>query len=371
MAELLKDQYNQDFVQLLCQKIATLSPLANKQKDILTLFMQDDWEQLELKQRMNRAGFVCLSLIPQSDFAKACTIIKQLSKEFDAFLGMFIPQMITDLFFSYDLIKQQSCLDIAFDALICVTQNSTSEFAIRAFIVQFPTQTMSFLLSCCNHKSEHVRRLASEGCRPRLPWAQALTELKHNPDPIWPILNRLCEDDSLYVRRSVANNLNDISKDHPDLMLNWCESNNHKTQDIDWIIKHACRVLLKQANIRALQLFDYSNPKHIAVIDFSIDQTTLSIGEKLTFNATIKSKKPLGKIRVEYCIDYLKANNKHNQKVFNWSEKTIECKTIQLKASQSFAQMSTRTHHAGTHFISIRVNGVMHQRVEFELTDSF
>jgi len=180
-------------------------------------------------------------------------------------------------------------------------------------------------------------------------------------------LNELKQDDSLYVRRSVANNLNDISKDNPQLMLDWCEHNNKVSEKEDWIIKHACRVLLKQAHPRALKLFDYSDPTKITVDRFEVSQSELKIGEKLSFSCALSSKSNLGKIRVEYCIDYIKANGKHNQKVFNWSEKNIEANTLELKSTQSMAQMSTRKHYPGTHFISIRVNGLIHNKCQFEL----
>ncbi|MCJ8314367.1 MAG: DNA alkylation repair protein [Saccharospirillaceae bacterium] len=370
MAELLKDQYNLEFVQLLCKHLIKISSKAKKlslNKDLVTLFMQQDWQDLELKQRMNRAALISLTLIEQNNFKQACLLINKLSDQFDVFLGMFIPPMITDLFFSLEDKSQKPALPTAFESLKHVTKNSTSEFAVRAFIEQYEKQTMAFMLTCCSDKSEHVRRFASEGSRPRLPWGQALTTFKKDPSLIWPILNELKQDSSLYVRRSVANNLNDISKDNPQLMLDWCEHNNKISEKEDWIIKHACRVLLKQAHPRALKLFDYSDPSDITVDRFEINQTELKIGEKLSFSCLLSSKKKLGKIRVEYCIDYIKANGKHNQKVFNWSEKTINKKTLKLTSTQSMAQMSTRKHYTGLHFISVRVNGLMFQKCQFEL----
>ena len=370
MAELLKDQYNLEFVQLLCEHLIKLSPKAKQLSLHETLndrFIQQDWDELELKQRMNRAGLISLSLIDQKDFNQACFIINQLSDQFDGFLGMFIPQMIADLFFSLDDNTQRLKLTTAFESLIYVTQNSTSEFAIRPFIEQYQTKTMDFLYNCTSHKNEHVRRLASEGSRSRLPWGQALTHFKKDPSLIWPILNELKQDDSLYVRRSVANNLNDISKDNPELMLDWCERNINISEKENWIIKHACRVLLKQAHPRALKLFNYSDATNITVDRFEIQSSTLNIGDKLSFHCNISSKTKLGKLRVEYCIDYIKANGKHNQKIFNWSEKIVDSHQLELKGTQSMAQMSTRKHYAGTHFISIRVNGLMHQTCEFEL----
>ena len=130
MAELLKDQYNLEFVQLLCKHLIKLSLKAKKlsqNEELVGLFMQQDWQELELKQRMNRAGLISLTLLDQSDFKQACSIINQLSDQFDAFLGMFIPQMITDLFFTLEKKSQLTALPIAFDSLKHVTKNATKK----------------------------------------------------------------------------------------------------------------------------------------------------------------------------------------------------------------------------------------------------
>jgi 3-methyladenine DNA glycosylase AlkC len=99
---------------------------------------------------------------------------------------------------------------------------------------------MRYLYTRAEVQNHDVRRLASEGCRPRLPWAMALPQFRKDPSPALPILEKLKNDESDYVRKSVANNLNEISKDHPQLVLDICERWYGQTANTDWLVKHAC-----------------------------------------------------------------------------------------------------------------------------------
>ena len=141
------------------------------------------------------------------------------------------------------------------------TQQTSAEFAIRPFIVRYPERTMAQMLEWAGHAHEGVRRLSSEGCRPRLPWAIALSALKADPSPILPILDRLKGDPSESVRRSVANNLNDISKDNPDVVIGvlrrWQADD---TDEMHRLTSHALRTLLKAGNLDALALLGYPPP---------------------------------------------------------------------------------------------------------------
>ena len=134
------------------------------------------------------------------------------------------------------------------------------------------------------HENEHVRRLASEGCRPSLPWGQALVRFKKDPAPILPILQQLKADPSPYVRKSVANNLNDISKTHPDLVVKMAKEWYGENEFTDWIVKHGCRTLLKNGNCEVLAIFGYHNADCIHVSSFQLGKTSISLGEDLTFS---------------------------------------------------------------------------------------
>jgi len=257
-------------------------------------------------------------------------------------------------------------------ALEHFTKYSSSEFAVRTFILQDEKRMMKQMLHWANSDNHHVRRLATEGCRPRLPWAISLPAFKNNPEPVLTILKTLMKDNSEYVRRSVANNLNDISKDNPETVLRWSEKWLGDTKETDWIIKHACRSLLKQGNTQALSLFGFSDSKHIKLGLFKV-QPKVTLGEKLHFSFLLKSQRPqpghngIGKCRIEFAIDFMKANNKQSRKVFKISEGEYFEKEKQVSKVFSFKKISTRKYYAGKHRLTIIVNGVDQTSKPFDL----
>lgn len=145
------------------------------------------------------------------------------------------------------------------NAIYQITQRSTGEYAVRPFLIRFPDRMISLMLKWSQSKNVHVRRLSSEGIRPRLPWARKLDQFIRDPKPILPILENLRQDESLFVKKSVANNLNDILKDNYDIGFNvlkkWSNFQNTNTQ---WIIKHALRNELKKGNVAAKRLILYN-----------------------------------------------------------------------------------------------------------------
>lgn len=173
-------------------------------------------------------------------------------------------------------------------------------------------------------------------------------------------------DTSENVRRSVANNLNDISKDNPDIALEVCEKWYGQSAETDKIVKHACRTLLKAGNKRALKIFGYSNPSTMVVSNFILGKNKIKIGDNLefSFDLTLKQK---GKVRLEYGVFYVKANGKLSKKVFKMSENNYKAGTHPFSRKQFFGDMSTRKHFPGTHEISIIINGEEKEKTSFEL----
>ena len=224
------------------------------------------------------------------------------------------------------------------------------------------------MLELTNNKNENIRRFASEGCRPRLPWAIALPEFKKDPTLILPILEKLNNDDSEFVRRSVANNMNDISKDNPNIVLGMCEKWIRKSEKTEWIVKHACRTMLKAGDKRALILFDFEDPKNIKVENFKIENEQVKIGDHLKYSFSLKVEgKNEVKLRLEYAIDYLKANNSHSRKVFKITENFYKPGSYEFIKKHSFKEMTTRKHYAGEHKISIIVNGEDKVNMSFDV----
>ena len=251
-----------------------------------------------------------------------------------------------------------------------ITQFTSCEFAVRPFIIQYPQKMMQQMLVWTTHESEHVRRLASEGCRPRLPWAMALPSLKQEPSPILPILTQLKNDPSEYVRRSVANNLNDITKDNPEIVLQIAQGWKGESPQTDRILKHGCRTLLKQGNTTVLQLFGFGAVDGIALSNFRILTPSVKIGDYLQFSFELTNKAPQPiLLRLEYGLYYLKSNGSLSRKVFKISEKQYDGqRTTTILRKQSFRLITTRQFYTGQHQLSIIVNGRELAKESFELT---
>ncbi|MHA1911892.1 MAG: DNA alkylation repair protein [Candidatus Kariarchaeaceae archaeon] len=247
--------------------------------------------------------------------------------------------------------------DLSMNALYEMTKRLTSENAIRPFIRKYPEKTLKQLREWASDSNVHVRRLVSEGSRPRLPLSSALKEFQEDPKPVLELLELLKKDPIRYVQRSVANNLNDISKDNPEKLIKvlkeWSKINNTGTK---WLITHSLRTLLKQGNKEALVLLGYDEDPEVQIKDFKVNPK-FAIGEDLTFSFELSSLKQQ-KLMIDYRIYYVKANGKLAGKVFKLrkcSLKKDEKKTITKK--HSFRQMSTRKHYPGEHKIEIIVNG--------------
>lgn len=222
---------------------------------------------------------------------------------------------------------------------------------------------MKKLQEWSNHPNEHVRRLSSEGCRPRLPWSMDLPIYKKDPSPVLALLENLKADASLYVRKSVANNLNDIAKDNPEMVLETAQRWIGSAPETNWILRHGCRTLIKKANPRALALFGYENPSEenplFSSAALRVEPTQLCIGEDCQLHYSINLQvRTKSNIRLEYGIDFIKSNGKPSRKLFLLSDRAV---SGELQASgtrnHSFADLTTRRHYPGVHRIVLLVNG--------------
>lgn len=329
-----------------------------------------DWEQRELKERVRRISTVLHEQM-SGNYKKD---IKQLLKLTEALRSDESNENTFGYIFLPDYIEQYgtSHFQESFAAMETMTTLISCEFAIRPFIIADTDAALKMMKGWCSHPHPSVRRLASEGCRPRLPWAMAIPALKKDPLPILPILEKLKNDSSEFVRKSVANNLNDIAKDNPEVVLGLAREWKGKTKHTDWIIKHGCRTLLKKANDHALQLFGLDNSLACRVTDLKLLSRKINIGDYLHFGFTLINDEPVDiALRIEYIICYVKANNKKSRKIFKITEGSYAPgKKILFSRKQSFADMTTRKHYAGPHTISIIVNGKEKAKVAFVVNEN-
>lgn len=215
-------------------------------------------------------------------------------------------------------------------------------------------------------KSEHTRRLSSEGCRSRLPWAVSLPNFKKDPSKTIEILNMLKNDTSKYVQKSVANNLNDISKDNPSLVKQIAKNWIGESKSINWIVKHGCRTLLKNGDDEVLNIFGFLAPNNLKIKDIKLSRKVL-MGENLNFKFNLISSKYLGKLRVEYAISFVRLNGKLNRKVFKICEGEYKESTLSINKQYSFKKITTRNYYKGNHILEIIVNGSILSSAEFYL----
>lgn len=336
-------------------KTASFQKVGNKLKD------------LELKARVQLIRDALKDHLP-AEYPKALnTLLKSLKS---GTLQGFDLWPYTEFVQTYGL----NHFDLSMRALYELTQRFTAEFAVRPFIVQDPKASYAQLLKWTQDSNTHVRRWTSEGTRPRLPWGMKLHGAIHDPTEGLKILEKLKWDPELYVRKSVANHLNDIAKDHPKLVVDtlkdW-QKNCPKASEahFDFIQKQALRTLIKKGYKPALKLMGAGEKPQIDCLDFKIDKPGYRVSETLNlqFRLHSKSKKPQ-KIIVDYIIHFQTARGTHSAKVFKL--KTIALKpgeTVSVQKNHSLRPITTRKYYPGVHKLEIQANGEVIAEVQWKL----
>ncbi|TVY01319.1 DNA alkylation repair protein [Cohnella terricola] len=349
MPEPLKLMYNEPFIRGFSNRVKQAFAAFDGEA-FIRLTLGEGWEELELKARMRRITESLGATLP-ADYPSALDVLEEIADECRGFPYLFFPDFVERYGLEY--------WERSIAALEKFTKLSSSEFAVRPFIIKNSTRMMAQMLEWSESSDEHVRRLASEGCRPRLPWAIALPAFKRDPSPVLPILERLKSDSSEYVRRSVANNLNDISKDHPETVLKIAQAWKGIGDDTDWVIRHACRGLLKAADPEVMALFGIVPQPGVVVTEWTVEPAKIAIGEAVEFRYGLRV--PEGaetKLRIELAVSFPRSTGKMYRKLFKLTEKIVPGNgSVQGGRSFSFADLSTRKHYPGTHRMALVVNG--------------
>ena len=379
MPEAFKNLYNREFYEILARNLDTCVKGFDVQK-FMSLMLCDNFESLELKERMTHTKEVMHQFMP-ANFECAADILLKLIQSLkaegvkeDSIEYMFLPEYIS----TYGIDHFQKSVTTMEE----VTKFTSGEFAIRPFLIKYGERMLKQMIIWSEHSHYLVRRLASEGSRPRLPWAMALNVYKKDPSPLLPILHRLLDDPTEIVRRSVANNLNDIAKDNPHIVIEFAQHylthNNAKSNakrnfhndnaEITRTIKHACRTLLKQASPDVLLLFGF-DCTDLELTHFDVSTSKVKVGSSAEFAFTLQNNSANEKkVRLEYGLYYLKKNGQLSKKVFKISERMIESKSsYKVTRKQSFKIISTRVFHLGIHQVSIILNGKEFIAKDFEL----
>lgn len=373
MAEALKNQFGDDVPRAIARMILAVHPSFNSEGFVREALQ--GYDALALMARGKKIAQALRAHLPP-DYAQAVAVLMDSidqphGRDLSQSLASFIYLPHTVFVSAYGLAHFEESMR----ALHALTQRFTGEFAIRAFIAQHPEAALRQLRVWATDPSVHVRRLVSEGSRPRLPWAGRLRLFQADPAPVLALLELLKDDPELYVRRSVANNLNDIGKDHPDLLTRtaqaWLQD---ATPQRSWIVGHALRSAVKRGEGGALEVLGFGKAAHVGVGKVSISPAVAMAGGRVQIAFEVTGT-PAGadekpqRVLVDFQVHYVKANGQTRAKVFKL--KTLELapgQTVGLSKTLSLAHMTTRQHYPGLHKVDVILNGQAQPLGEFELT---
>ncbi len=374
MAEPFKNLINRDGVAAMRRHLARAWPSFDGRRfEALAL---DGLESLELKAR---AAHICdaLEATLPADFDTACGVLEASLRPVrgdeplgelragDAGLAGWPVWPMAEFVARRGLGSPERALR----GLHAMTQRFTGEWAVRPFIVAHPALAFATLAAWTRDPSPHVRRLASEGSRPRLPWGLQLKSLIADPSPTLPLLEALLDDPSEYVRRSVANHLNDIAKDHPALVVGWVEHHlPGASPERRALLKHASRTLIKKGNAAMLKAWGLGR-RFAGTTTLKLAPRRVRVGESLALALTLHSgAKRAQTLVVDYAVHHVKANGERTPKVFKgWTLTLAAGETRTLEKRHSMREVTTRRYHAGRHALDLRINGEIVAEAEFDL----
>ena len=371
MPEALKHIFNTELIAAMARHLQRVS--SDFKSALFIGEASQDLENLELKERSYQIAQALHTALPCS-FSKAAACLQMsLGTELpgDGFTGEIDEAGIAG-WAIMPLAHFVACyggddFDLSMGLLKECTKRFTSEFALRFFIQAEPIKTMVVLHEWAQDSNMHVRRLASEGSRPRLPWAMQLPLFIADPSPVLALLEQLKDDSSEYVRRSVANNLNDIAKDHPDkvsdITRTWLQGASPERVKL---LRHACRTLLKKGHSPTMLLFGYAEA-HIGSLNVDLSSDVVLFGTALCFSISfVSTAKQKQNLLIDYVIHHIKANGKTTPKVFKWSCKsTASGEKVVLHKKHMFKKISTRRYYAGEHYLEVMMNGKSVARTRF------
>lgn len=347
MAADLKSLYNRQLIEGLAFDLG-----------LTTSFVDECMNGLEALELMARAGHIAEVMrrhLPTHFPDTAEVLMRSLQSPTAGNSFRFLPHSL--LISRYGIDHFEAAMQAQYE----LTKRFTAEFSIRAFFERYPAETYARFLQWASDENHHVRRLVSEGSRPRLPWAARLPAFQQDPTPVIALLELLKDDPELYVRRSVANNLNDIAKDHPELAVEVCR---RWATDAGpqrwWIIRQALRSLVKQGHPGALAVLGFAASPKAQISNAVFTPPTLRIGDSLRFSFDLTSTSARKQtLLVDYAIHYVKANGKTARKVFKLTSIDLPARgSTTLRASTSFREMTTRKHYPGLHSVDVLINGV-------------
>jgi 3-methyladenine DNA glycosylase AlkC len=368
MAEPLKNQFGPDVPVRIADMLSAVDPSFDR--DAFVARCLDGFEDLELTPRARHISDALAEFLPADRGRALQQIIDSLDQGEPAgeLTGMEGFRYLPYVYFvaGHGLDHFETAMTAQYE----LTKRFTAEFSIRAYLEHHPQATLHRLHDWALDPDVHVRRLVSEGTRPRLPWAPRLPAFQADPTPVIELLELLKDDPEEYVRRSVANNLNDIAKDHPDIAVDvsrrwWSDGDKARRK----VVRHGLRTLIKQGDPAALEILGYVADSPLQVGPVVLDPVSVAIGGKVRIEIPLAnpSDLPAGGL-VDLRVHFVKANGSTSPKVFKGAEVVVEPgDTATVRKTVSIAQHSTRTHYPGPHRVEVLLNGVTHEAGAFDV----
>jgi 3-methyladenine DNA glycosylase AlkC len=326
--------------------------------------------ELELTDRGRHIAAAMRRHLPQSFAEAVLVLVRSLGPELrttEAF-GMAPFRYLPHVFFV--AAHGPDDFEAAMDAQYELTKRFSAEYSIRTFLAAHPKRTLERLRTWAADPNVHVRRLVSEGIRPRLPWAPRLPAFQADPRPVLELLELLKDDPERYVQRSVANNLNDIAKDHPDLAVEVCRRwSAGASEGRLWIVRHALRSLVKGGHRGALRSLGFGSRPRVVVGKARLAPRVVKLGSKLRFSFELANTSTRSQdLLVDYAVHFVKADGGTRPKVFKLRRVSIAPLTrLRLESTVSFETLTTRRPRPGRHRIEVLVNGIAHPLAVFQV----
>lgn len=353
MPEPLKNLLHPALVRAMADIIAVNAPSFDS--DRFTALATDGIESLELMERAALIRDALFATLPENFTEAASVLGTSLPTGGRAGLTGWMLLPVNQ----FAAARGLQHFDVALDLLKALTPHFTAEFGIRQFVHQDQQRALATITRWVDDPNHHVRRLASEGTRPRLPWAMRLPQLVRDPSPILPILTALMDDPEDYVRRSVANSLNDIAKDHPDLVAAFiAEHIDGASAERRWLLKHASRTLLKKGHAQALANFGFGAASALEC-ELRLPTPSVLFGEGLDFEIRLRNAgKASQSLMIDYAIHHVKADGSLSPKVFKWKTVTLAAgENHVVQRRHAMRPITTRRYYPGEHRIAILING--------------
>jgi 3-methyladenine DNA glycosylase AlkC len=357
----LKEMFNSARYHALAEALHDVFPRVDRPRFLKHAL--DGLEERSLLQRLRRTSEAMHLVLPDSYF-RALDILKQLAPRIGHnFVGIFLSDYVA-LYGRAPEFRTESL-----EALRYFTEFGSAEFAIREFLRNDLHGTLRVMRKWTADKNEHVRRLSSEGCRPRLPWSFRIKEIDRDPSLTSPILQNLIRDESLYVRKSVANHLNDFSKAHPEWLVTWLSEQDLAHPHAAWIARRALRTLIKQGHRGALRLMGSDGAPDLGGLKFELSPKRVVLGDRVRMVLQFTTGgKDAQKLVVDYAIHFVKSSGATSPKVFKWRELHLPAGTrVDLAKEQRLQNFTTRQHYSGVHRVDVLINGTVAASAAFHL----